>query len=97
LKKEKNLGETVTFAMSEAASITDIRRRKDGLVRNAKAYKMPKKILGTDLCHLIEHNYHGNYQNICTHINIYIYIYINSRANYDGSRQQTIDHDIITN
>ena len=58
--------------MSEAASITDIRRRKDGLVRNAKAYKMPKKILGTDLCHLIEH---GNYQNICTHINIYIYIY----------------------
>jgi hypothetical protein len=40
------------FAMSQAASITDIRRRENGLVHNSNAYKMPKKIWGQTLCHL---------------------------------------------
>ena len=55
LQKEKNLGETVAFAVSEVASLTDARRRANGLVRNAKAYKIPKEILGQDLCHVVEH------------------------------------------
>ncbi|XP_028415289.1 uncharacterized protein LOC114538335 [Dendronephthya gigantea] len=55
LKKENNLAETVTFALGDAASLTDVRRRRNGLVRNARAYKVPKDLLGSDLCHFIEH------------------------------------------
>jgi hypothetical protein len=55
LQKEKNVGETVAFALNEMASLADVRKRKIGIVRNAKAYKIPKNLLGTDLCHFIEH------------------------------------------
>ena len=55
LCKQKNVSETVAFAVNETANITDVRRRTSGLVRNAKAYKVPKNILGENLCHLIEH------------------------------------------
>ena len=46
----------MAFAVNETANITDVRRRTSGLVRNAKAYKVPKSILGENLCHLIEHS-----------------------------------------
>ena len=53
--KEKNIGETVAFAVDERASLTDVRRRTNGIVRNAKAHKVPQKVLGSVLCNLIEH------------------------------------------
>ena len=55
LQKKKNVGEMVAFALNEMANLADVRRRKSGIVRNAKAYKIPKNLLGTDLCHFIEH------------------------------------------
>ena len=55
LAKEKNIGETVAFTVDERASLTDVRRRTNGIVRNAKAYKVPQKVLGSVLCNLIEH------------------------------------------
>ena len=55
LAKEKNIGETVAFAVDKRASLTDVRWRTNGIVRNAKAYKVPQKVLGSVLCNLIEH------------------------------------------
>ena len=53
--ERKKHWETVAFAVDERASLTDVRRRSNGIVRNAKAYKVPQKVLGSVLCNLIEH------------------------------------------
>ena len=42
LQKKKNVGEMVAFALNEMANLADVRRRKSGIVRNAKAYKIPR-------------------------------------------------------
>ena len=55
LHKEKKISDTVAFAVNEEADISSVRKRKVGLVCNAKAYKVPKDILGDDLCSLIEY------------------------------------------
>ncbi|CAB4037132.1 Hypothetical predicted protein, partial [Paramuricea clavata] len=52
----KHLSDTVAFAMNEMATLSQVRRRVNKeLVRNAKAYKIPKRILGKDLCNAIEY------------------------------------------
>ena len=49
------LSGTVVFAANELATLTHVRSRIKGLLRNAKAYKIPKGILGRDLCNVIEY------------------------------------------
>jgi hypothetical protein len=41
--------------MNEIATLSRMRRRVKDLVRNAKAYKIPKRIQGKDLCNAIEY------------------------------------------
>ena len=73
LGNPKHLSDTVVFADSELATLSQVRSRVSGLVRNAKAYKIPKQKLGRDLCNAIE--YGMNFTTWFAHI-LYIYIYI---------------------
>ena len=43
------------FALNGSASLNDVRRKTQELIKNGKGYKIPKEVLGETITHIIEY------------------------------------------